>query len=65
LHCIIRTEKRPSLAFIARACPEIVEGVGGDAAGATFVRSTLPVVFAVVAPALAKNARAGHPTIGI
>jgi hypothetical protein len=36
------------LALFARACPELVEGVGGDAAGATFVRSTLPVVDAVV-----------------
>ena len=36
----------PILAFFAR--------VGGDAAGATFVRSTLPVVDAVVVPALRK-----------
>jgi hypothetical protein len=36
----------PILAFIAR--------VGGDAAGATFVRSTLPLVYAVVVPALRK-----------
>ena len=27
------------LAFFARACPERVEGAGGDAAHATFVRS--------------------------
>src|SRR5258708_5058228 len=44
----------PILAFFARACPELVEGVGGDAAGVTFVRSTLPVVYAVVVPALRK-----------
>jgi hypothetical protein len=37
---------RPILAFFAR--------VGGDAAGATFVRSTLPVVDAVGVPALRK-----------
>jgi hypothetical protein len=43
---------RPILAFFARACPELVEGVGGDAAGATLVRSTPPVVYAVVVPAL-------------
>ncbi len=39
------------LAFFARACPELAEGVGGDAAGATFVRSTPPVVYAVAVPA--------------
>ena len=30
------------------------EGVGGDAAGATFVRSKLPLVYVVVVPALRK-----------
>ena len=44
----------PILAFLARACPELVERVGGDAAAATLVRSTLPVVYAVVVPALRK-----------
>jgi hypothetical protein len=44
----------PILAFFARACPELVEGVGGDAAGATLVRSAPPVVYAVVVPALRK-----------
>jgi hypothetical protein len=37
--------------------------VGGDAAGATFVRSTLPVVNAVVVPALRK-VREGRGTRG-
>jgi hypothetical protein len=53
-HPTIPTEGAPSLRFFARACPELAEGVGGDAAGATFVRSTLPVVDAVVVPALRK-----------
>jgi len=44
LHCTIPTEGCPILAFSAR--------VGGDAAGATFVRSTITVVYAVVVPAL-------------
>src|SRR5580704_79243 len=44
----------PVLAFFARACPELAEGVGVDAAGATLVRSALPVVDAVVVPALRK-----------
>jgi hypothetical protein len=48
-------DAHPILAlFFARACPELVEGVGDDAAGATLVRSTLPVVCAVVVPALRK-----------
>ena len=42
----------PILASFARACPELVEGVGGDAAGATLLRSTPPVAYAVVVPAL-------------
>jgi len=41
----------PILAFLARACPELAEGVGGDAAGATLVRTTPTVVYAVVVPA--------------
>ena len=45
---------RRVLAFFARACPELVEGVGGDAAGATLVRSTPPLVYVVVVPALRK-----------
>jgi len=40
------------LACFARACPELAEGVGGDAAGATLVRSTPPVVDAFVASSL-------------
>jgi hypothetical protein len=39
LHCTIPTEGAPSLCFFARACPELVEGVGDDAAGATLFRS--------------------------
>jgi hypothetical protein len=35
--------------------------VGGDAAGATLVRSTPPVVYAVVVPALFAYAKDGHP----
>jgi hypothetical protein len=67
LHCTTPTEWCPILAFCAR--------VGGDAAGATLVRSTLPVVYAVVVPALRKvregrgtrscggfcSLKAGHP----
>ena len=49
--------------LFARACPELAEGVGGDAAGATLVRSTLPVVYAVVVPALRK-VREGRGTGG-
>jgi len=45
----------PILALFAR--------VGGDAARATCVRSTLPVVYAVVAPALRK-VREGQATRG-
>jgi hypothetical protein len=45
LHCTIPTEGGPSLRF---------SQVGADAAGATGVRSTLPVVCAVVVPALRK-----------
>ena len=41
------------LAFFAR--------VGGDAAGATLVRSTPPVVYAVVVPALFAYAKGGAP----
>ena len=44
----------PILASFARACPELVEGVGGDAAGATLACYTPPVVHAVVVPALRK-----------
>ena len=51
----------PILAFFARACPELAEGVGGDAAGATLVRSTPPVVYAVVVPALFAYAKDGAP----
>jgi hypothetical protein len=51
----------PIPAFFARACPELVEGVGGDAAGATLVRSTPPVVYAVVVPALFAYAKDGAP----
>jgi hypothetical protein len=43
----------PILAFFAR--------VGGDAAGATLVRSTPPVVYAVVVPALFAYAKTGDP----
>ena len=43
----------PILAFFAR--------VGGDAAGATLVRSTPPVVYAVVVPALFAYAKDGAP----
>jgi len=50
------------LAFFAIACPELAEGVGGDAAGATLVRSTPPVVDAVAAPALRK-VREGRGTL--
>jgi hypothetical protein len=46
--CSISTEGAPSLRFLQ----EPAEGVGGDPAGATFVRSTPPVVDAVVVPAL-------------
>src|SRR5580704_17537167 len=50
--CIASFPRRvPILAFFGTACPEHAEGVGGDAACATFVRSTLPVVAAVVVPA--------------
>jgi hypothetical protein len=35
--------------------------VGGDAAGATLVRSTPPVVYAVVVPALFAYAKDGAP----
>jgi hypothetical protein len=53
-------DAHPILAlFFARACPDLVEGVGGDAAGATLVRSTLPVVCAVVVPAPSTSLRAG------
>ena len=45
LHCTIPTEC-PIFAFFARV---------GDAAGATFVRSTPPVVCAVVVPTLRKG----------
>jgi hypothetical protein len=64
--CMAPFARRVPQPFVyCKSLPEIVEGMGGDAGGATFVRSTLPVVYAVVAPALAKNARAGHPAIGI
>ena len=43
----------PILAFFAR--------VGGDAAGATLVRSTPPVVYAVVVPVLFAYAKDGAP----
>jgi len=43
----------PILTFFAR--------VGGDAAGATLVRSTPPVVYAVVVPALFAYAKDGAP----
>src|ERR1700687_775975 len=43
----------PILAFFAR--------VGGDAAGATLARSTPPVVYAVVVPALFAYAKDGAP----
>jgi hypothetical protein len=43
----------PILAFFAR--------VGGDAAGATLVRSTPPVVYAVVVPALFAYPKDGAP----
>ena len=52
---------RLCIAFFARACPELAEGVGGDAAGATFVRSTLPVVDAVAVPAFFAYAKDGAP----
>ena len=64
-HPTIPTEGAPSLRFFARACPELAEGVGGDAAGATFVRSTLPVVDAVVVPALRKYAKDGAPVAAV
>ena len=44
----------PIRAFFARACPELAEGVGSDAAGATLVRSSPPIVYAVVVPVLRK-----------
>ena len=46
LHCLIPTVGL-ILAFFAR--------VGGDAAGATLVRSTPPVVYAVVVPTLRRR----------
>ena len=59
--CTIPGEGCPILAFFARACPELVEGVGGDAAGATLVRSTPPLVDAVVVPPFAEYAKGGAP----
>jgi hypothetical protein len=64
LHCTIPMERCPVLAFFARACPELAEGVGGDVAGATFVRSTPPIVDAVVVPALRK-VREGRGTLRV
>ena len=52
----------PILAFFARACPELVARVGGDAAGATLVRSTPPVVYAVVVPAHSPSQFEGRGT---
>jgi hypothetical protein len=49
--CAIPTEAAHPCLF-ARACPELAEAVGGDAACATLVRSTPPVAYAVVVPAL-------------
>ena len=43
-----------NLSTALRAGSGVFCKVGGDAAGATFVRSTLPVVYAVVVPALRK-----------
>ena len=52
--CIARSHGgRLILGFFAR--------VGGDAAGATLVRSTPPVVYAVVVPALFAYAKDGAP----
>jgi hypothetical protein len=52
--CIASSPRRcPILAFFAR--------VGGDAAGATLVRSTPPVVYAVVVPVLFAYAKDGAP----
>jgi hypothetical protein len=42
------------LRFLQEPALSGAEGVGGDAAGVTLVRSTLPVVYAVVVPALRK-----------
>ena len=51
----------PSLRFLQEPALSSVEGVGGDAAGASLVRSTPPVVYAVVAPALFAYAKDGAP----
>jgi len=59
---VLKDHRCPILAFFARACPELAEGVGGDVAGATLVRSTPPVVDAVAAPALRK-VREGRGTL--
>ncbi len=49
-------------AFFARACPELVEGVGGDAADATFVRSAqTPLRMRLWYPPFAKNAKDAAP----
>jgi hypothetical protein len=46
----------PVRAFIARACPELVEGAGSDAADATFVRSAqTPLRMRSWYPPFAKN----------
>jgi hypothetical protein len=59
--------------FFARACPEPAEGVGDDALDPIFVRSELPVMYAVVVPALRKIREepalsevegTGHPQLG-
>ena len=54
----------PILAFFARNCPELVERVGGDAADATFVRSsqTRCVCVRGTRPS-PRTPRKGHPTV--
>jgi len=52
----------PVLAFFARACPELVERAGSDAADATFVRSARnPLRMRSSYPPFANNAKDGAP----
>jgi hypothetical protein len=62
-HCTNSHEGCPILAFLARACPELAEGVGGDDAGATFVRSTPPVAYPSCL--FAKYAKDGAPASAV
>jgi hypothetical protein len=61
LHCTVRAEGALSLRFLQEPALSGAEGVGGDAAGATLVRSPYPLCMPSSYPPFAEYAKDGAP----